>query len=117
MTKLNVNSVTSLEHHEVKGSIRLISDGQGGHGLEIQGNVPSYVAIDAIASIVKSNLENQRRKTTYQAKEAICKLGGVAASLILIFGSLVFISGGCTSNRKPAAYQHPTQTHPYTGSY
>ncbi|MEM9264550.1 MAG: hypothetical protein AAGA46_03405 [Cyanobacteria bacterium P01_F01_bin.13] len=100
------------ETDRAKGSIRMLQ-GDHGYGLEIVGDVNSYVVTDAISAVVKANNEVQQNQLTAKRQDFLIRAATTVLSALLTIGLLGFLFGGGCSPK--SSYEHPTQN--YQGSY
>ncbi len=93
-----------------KGHVRVLTDGNGGHGLDISGDVPAYIAIDAIGQIVKSNAVNRRQQKAERLQRLGIQAGSYGLAFMALFLVALFTFGGCGKQSSPSTHYQQQQS-------
>ncbi|EKU99722.1 hypothetical protein Lepto7375DRAFT_1790 [Leptolyngbya sp. PCC 7375] len=82
-----MNRRSDLSTDQLRGNVQISVNSEGKHHLHLSGDVPAYIAIDAIGAIVKANSEKARLDRQNNLKRYL-GYGLSVFALLLTMGSM-----------------------------
>ncbi|MFG6095104.1 hypothetical protein SPB21_07630 [Leptothoe sp. ISB3NOV94-8A] len=100
-----MNRRSDLSTDQLHGNVQISVTPEGKHQLHLSGDVPAYIAIDAIGAIVKANSEKARLDRQNNLKRYL----GYGLSIFALLLTMGYLFGGCgdsNNNHYQGSYEY-----------